>query len=651
MSLFSQKIVLTECLKDLNRRNIITLILSIIIVCLIGISIYFFLHFIYNTNLDANLENFFDKETATSLYPEAVLSVHNYEQTGNKYFTLHEDPQIYVLPPKHKISSTLIEFAEPITVDSNVHIYYTRNKEKINDENAILRLLPKGSSEIIVYLPTAIYTSLRYDINIIGESFEIKGIYVSRENPRQQFFKYFSYFISSSFLTVVVIIIILIAKCVPIEYLYLVAGMGIGLLYLVLMTPLSIPDEQNHYQSTLLLANIFSLQDNRNISNSSNFGYSNLSLQNNVSSGYLRLAKEGIYQVKESEYTDIPHPYFISYYALYIPQVLGVLIARIFKMSFFGVFYLGRLTNLIFYVLCVFYAIKIVNEFKLPFFIIGLLPMSIHQAASFSYDVFINGISMIFIAYLIRILYEKKKDIIALSITGILLAPAKYIYFPIVLLVFLALPEHYGWKKAKGYIIASGIFIIGIAMIILFGHDELLKPAGQSEVLNWEGQHNYTISFIFEHPQQTVKIFQNSLINKGEYYFFSMIGQRLSGLTLFLPKWYISVFILILMASVLYSNKRSWSPKWPHRGIFLFVIISVILLCMLSMFLLYTSNFRDVIEGVQGRYLIPLIPLGMIILKSKFGIVNRLYSLVLISCVIGMQFLTIRFILESTLMF
>jgi len=635
--------------KVIQYKNIYLLFFCTILVCLIGISIYYFSAFISN----ANVVNIFDKKTATSLYPQTVYSVQNCEETENRFFTLHEDPQIYVSPPKFKISSTMIEFAEPVPVDSSIQIYYAKKNKNIKEINSIVKRLPKGSSEIIINLPSAVYAILRYDINIIGEWYEIKGIYVSDKETGYLSLQYFKYYIISSFFILVLLVIFLIVKRVPIEYLYLVAGMGIGLFYLLIMTPLSIPDEHHHYNSTHLLVNNLSFQEDKNISKLSNFDYSNLSIFKNVSSAYIRFAKEGIYRINNNEYRNIPKPYNINYFVLYIPQALGVLIARFLNLNFFGVFYLGRLTNLIFYVFCVFCAIKIVNEFKLPFFIIGLLPMTMHQTASFSFDAFINGISMIFIAYLISILYENNKletkDITALSITGILLAPAKLVYFPIVSLLFFALPRHFGWKKAKGYIIAVGIFIIGLAMILLFNYNELFKTTQQPVELNWEGQHNYTFSFILEHPLQTVKIFWNTLNVYGTWYYHTMIGRYLSGLTLSLPEWYITVFLLILIGSVFYGKKDSWNPKWLHRGLFLFIIIVVVLLCLLSMFLLWTSDIRNVIRGVQGRYFIPLIPLGLLILKNKLKIENKMYSIILIGCVIWMQFLTIKHILNVTI--
>jgi len=151
-------------------KNIIILLVFLILTWLIGINVYY-----ANSTTEDN-----NKTKTVSLYPEAILSVRNCERIENKYFTLHEDPQIYISPPKYKILSTKIEFAEPIPVDSSVKIYYAIKNRNLSEENSVLKLLPKGSSEVIIDLPSDIFTTLRYDIDIFGEWYEIKGIYVSK---------------------------------------------------------------------------------------------------------------------------------------------------------------------------------------------------------------------------------------------------------------------------------------------------------------------------------------------------------------------------------------------------------------------------------------------------------------------------------------
>lgn len=116
-----------------------------------------------------------------NLYPEGVLSIHNYEQyDDNSLFSPQfKDPHIFILPPTYRISSTMIMLNEPVSNNTFIEIYYAEMGNHIIEENSVKEYLSKGNSRIIIHFPSAVYTTLRYDINIFDKTFKIKGIYVS----------------------------------------------------------------------------------------------------------------------------------------------------------------------------------------------------------------------------------------------------------------------------------------------------------------------------------------------------------------------------------------------------------------------------------------------------------------------------------------
>jgi uncharacterized membrane protein len=140
-------------------------------------------NFYFSTSSFTTIEEFdFNKEISINLYPDSVLSIDNYDIIDNQFFTLHMDPQIYIIPPEQKIASTLIEFGKPVSVSANIQLYYAKNGEPLSEINSVFGFFSVNSSKVAINLPMDIFTTLRYDINIIGEKFEIKGIYVS-ETP------------------------------------------------------------------------------------------------------------------------------------------------------------------------------------------------------------------------------------------------------------------------------------------------------------------------------------------------------------------------------------------------------------------------------------------------------------------------------------
>ena len=446
--------------------------------------------------------------------------------------------------------------------------------------------------------------------------------------------------------------VILAIGRVKLEWVFLAVALSLGFLYMLTMTPLSIPDEPFHYVTSLHLSSTMMSPFSDNFTRASDFDFPCGFGHFNVPSGYIRLLNEGI----QSTYSYTVPPRNLGYHTYpvqYLPQAIGVSLARLLGLNFLGLFYFGRFFNLLFFVLCGFFAIRALDEFKLPLLIIGILPMTLHQAASFSPDSFINGASLLLIAYIIRFIYQKDdvrlRDIVIMACAAVLLAPAKTVYTFIVLLVFFALPYKYGWKNAKGYLIAFGIFAIAVANIMLFNLLNLVSTLEPSDMEAWHGGVNYNVSFIIEHPWLTIWVFLNTIRVMGLNLFYGMFGHILSGLSLVLPLWYIYVFIFILFASIFYGKKDSFVPSWPQRAWFAVICACVVLARMLDMFLGWTPYGSPIILGLQGRYFIPILPLAALILRSKLKLNAALYPYILIAAAICVHFLILRFVLDYTI--
>ena len=455
------------------------------------------------------------------------------------------------------------------------------------------------------------------------------------------------------------VICIMLCINIKLEYIYLAAALCLGFAYMFSITPMSVPDEPHHYQSAHAVAGHIMLRKEPLLVENQYFDYNRLSGHHNVPEAYLRLMDEGVYiNQDEATMNEIPRSYDISYPLSYFPQALGIAIARIIGLSFFGVFYLGRFFNLLFYSLCVSFSIKRLKAFQLPLFIIGLLPMSLHQAASYSYDGFINGLSMLFIAYAISCIYEKDifhwRDYATLLILGILLVPAKLIYLPIIFLVFLVARRWYRTIKGKAWLLATSVALASViaAYIISF----IIYDIGAADTfatgeggLNWEGEHNYTLSFIISNPIETIIIFLRTLNLDYIYYINGVIGRYLSGLTLGLPVEYILIIIVILIAGCYYGKRDEWQPSIGERSVYILISVMVVGLCMAALLIGWTSDTHIVVLGVQGRYFTPLLPLAALIIRiRRFQISHKIYRNILIAGVLLIQGLIVRYILEYT---
>jgi len=454
------------------------------------------------------------------------------------------------------------------------------------------------------------------------------------------------------------VVCIMLCLQIKLEYIFLTAALCLGTAYLFSITPMSAGDEPHHYFAAHTVSGYMVFKEDPLMVDTRYFDFERLSYHNNVPWAYLRLMDEGIYILQgEAEYRSsyLGETYTLDYPFWYFPQAIGVSIATLFYLSFFGVFYFGRFFNLLFYVLCVTLAIKRLNVFKLPIFLIGLMPMIMAQASSFSHESFIYGVSILFVAYVVSCIYERDefciRDFVMLLVLGMLLAPAKIVYLPI---VFLVLVVAWKWRetiKGKAWILAGVIIVASMAMIASFMGLNTMEIAGDQQV-NWDDGYNNTLISIFRDPFGTLILYLRTLYHLRDFLFYSTFGQWLSGLTIILPRWYIQVTIVLILAGVLYGKKDDWQPSAWERVIYLAICGAVVFLNITAMYLGWSNETHEVVLGLQGRYFIPILPLALLALKNKFTQISKLfYQNTVIIAFMVIQCLVVIYILNFTINF
>lgn len=397
------------------------------------------------------------------------------------------------------------------------------------------------------------------------------------------------------------------------EVLFSACALLLGLIYLFVMTPLAIPDEAYHYHSSYRLSNALLLRPDSELGKAADFDYTGFVGHENVASGYDRIARELLAPAEAGGETVIPMPRGLSYFIEYLPQSAGIAIGRLTGQNFVRTFYLGRLCNLLFYVAMLFFTLRRAPKFKLILGLAAITPMALHQAASFSYDGFINAVSFFLIASLLKCIFEEGelswKDYACVLVAGALLAPAKVVYTPIILPVLL-IPAARFHSKAERWVKLAAVFLACIVLILVFQLSDISRIAGTAErSLNWEGQYNYDIAFVLHNPVQTAKIFCRTLLDRGVGYVTTCFGGRLAGLSLRLSPWIIALFMALFLAAALFGEKGTGRLTVGPRLLLLGIVCVVGVSVMASMFLAWTSNTRPIIEGVQGRYFLPVLPL------------------------------------------
>lgn len=451
----------------------------------------------------------------------------------------------------------------------------------------------------------------------------------------------------------------IVLKSPSVERIAAVSVLVLGLFYMVAITPLSPPDEGYHYQSSYKLSNYLIFRwDRPEMGNSAHFDYSELAPHENASSAYLRIMTEGLSSGDQGEETLIPKPRSgLSYSIEYLPQAIGLALGRILNLNFLGIFYLGRLTNLAFFAVCAYFAVKRIPRFKVLMALAALLPMTLQQAASYSYDAFINGMAFLFIASLIReYTAEGKmtgKDFLWLLIPGALLTPAKVVYSTMLFLTFLIPARRFGSGKRKWGMIAFAAAIC-LGALVAFNFTSLYNRVmsafpGHEIQSAITGEAYYSVNDILRDPLEILRIFWRTLRNDLLLWMWCIIGYALSGLSLPIPMLYVYGFAGLLVLSVALRGQEEVKILPGQRAAFVGCFAAVVLLTMFAMLIGWTTAGDSVVQGVQGRYFLPVLPLLGMAFSGNIRWKPAWIEKALLCCGLGIHVYTVLWVFTRTI--
>ena len=426
----------------------------------------------------------------------------------------------------------------------------------------------------------------------------------------------------------------------------------LGLIMMVVINPSSPPDELSHYEVALGLSNKMMFVENYDYIDSIYLKYGYMYGHNNISPGYVRFMNEINQPLKMTGNLELlPRSIDDIFFVQYIPNTIGLTLGRLLHLNMITTFYLGRMTGLIFYLICIYITIRNAPSFKFLLGMIACLPMFVQTSISITYDCFINGLSFLTIAFFMKWYFEDNridmKEYIFVFVVNFMLAPCKVLYSFFSFLFLFVPSSRYGGKKEKIImsliLIAPGfyqLFDIMKGPINLFinsvlsnnVNNNLLMVSNTAEmtigtlsdrILPFMERDVYTFSYMIHNPIETLMIFVRTIRYKIKFWFYGSIGRSLSGDSLILPLKYVHVLVAIIFASVFV--KTEYTFNLPMKGLLIALCIIVGLYAMVGMFVSWTDKNQEIIEdfggvlveGIQGRYFSPLLPYFFPVFANK----------------------------------
>lgn len=395
-----------------------------------------------------------------------------------------------------------------------------------------------------------------------------------------------------------------------------IAAVLLGILFMFAMNPKAPPDEPLHYNQAYGVSNYLLFRPDKAEGDARDYDLDNWEEHINSAEGYTQVVR----RLFEKRSADDSKVYWVpgttSYPLMYLPQGIGIALGRLLRANTLVTFFLGRLMNLLFYAFCVYMAVKAVPRKKELFFGAGMVPMAIHQAASYSYDTFTNGMAILWIALVLRAIWEdrplKRKDYISLVLVGGLMAPSKIVY--IILAGLLVLVPKKRFANGKKALSIGGITLAMLGITLFFWLQSVLNESAFKK----SGSDVYTIGAILQEPFHVLRMLFYSVEENMPEWTAEAVGYVFSGYNLWVPI-YIPILYMILLAVM--TQRKESEPALGSRvdgRVTLLAIIGIGIVALEVVELLFWTPVGSTrVIGIQGRYFIPLIPPVLLAMETK----------------------------------
>ena len=305
----------------------------------------------------------------------------------------------------------------------------------------------------------------------------------------------------------------------------------------------------------------------------------------------------------------------------YLPQAIGILIAKFLDLNVIWILWLGRICNLIFYAGLVSIAIKKVPYLKIPLLSVACIPVAVCQAASVSIDSMIFGLGILAIAYFIYLCQLKEnsidiKEIAIFSAICLLLGLCKLPYLAFVfLLLFIPSDKLKNDKNMTLYIILC-IAAVGAIGVMWSGFST------NTLAHSWRSKYNLInstqqLSLLYNQPSFILeffnKIFGEEVVTMV-FGFFNFYGSDKASYTDHYTLITTLIQLFLIFTLILYPTDAKFSMKTKIGALLVLLIVYVgtDFIQLLTWARVGRTNL-----GTSLRYFIPLLGLIPIIIHTN----------------------------------
>lgn len=292
----------------------------------------------------------------------------------------------------------------------------------------------------------------------------------------------------------------------------------------------------------------------------------------------------------------------------YMAPAAGIVIARIFHPTIGGIVFGARFATLLLFIALVSASLYLLRKRNAKWFIfvVALLPMSLFQASIVNVDSYALGLSLFLLAQLIYLWSQEYKvtnrQLAFLSVTGGLLALSKpnYLFLSIAILL---IPSRILTKTQHIYVrIGMALIIIIPAALWNFSIHGIVGVTGPSQRPGMHIGSSEQLRSILGHPFGYINVLFKNILNDG--WFGQMVGV-LGHNFIMVPDYVIYLETVLLTTATFFAREKLKIVT----GIVLFTLGFIGLGSIVTtLYLVYTPVGSLQVDGIQGRYFLPILP-------------------------------------------
>ena len=274
----------------------------------------------------------------------------------------------------------------------------------------------------------------------------------------------------------------------------------------------------------------------------------------------------------------------------YIPQAITAAVARLLNVRPLIIFYAGRVANVVAALAMIGISLRLASAFRTVIAAVALLPMTLFEFASWSADAMTIAASILFITLL-----RSREDAALLGTTGIIVGLCKPAYFLTALL-------------ARRRVIVLVVLCVFVATVAAFAYAHLAAYQQRTDLpIDPASQ----LRCVTSDPFHFLGVITKDLRRHCWWYLEGTIAHLgLSEVTLPLVITWLELLMLVWVGI---SNGLAIDVRTRVLMIAIFIVTSIGV--MLSQYLIWSAICGDAIEGVQGRYFLPVLPLALLSMR------------------------------------